>query len=263
MVPWKEYIDNHEKNLSEVKAYYSGFNELDSFVEGFQSEELITISGNTSQGKTLFLKSLLKKFAQLEIPVAPFIFEDPVYRFMFPFRKIEGCHGIFVPNEMISGNLKWIEEKVTEAKLKYGVKIVLIDHLHYIVDMLMKNNFSLNIGASMRFLKERIAIGLGQIVFLVCHQEKVGDDEEPSLNKIRDSSFIGQESDMVFIINRIPDKSHRLVVDGYKDKRVKLSREELTYDMGYTSVKIEKARRSGCFKKSVTLQKKGDWLEEL
>ncbi len=263
MVPWEEYLADRENLKSKTVSFASGYAELDSLMENFETGELITVSGNTAMGKTLFLKSICRMFALAKVPISVFSFEDPTSKFLEPFKQLPVCKGIYVPQELNTGSLAWIEEKTIEAKMKYDNKIVFIDHLHYVVDMNLNKNFSLNVGAAMRFLKSKIAIAQNQIVFLVCHQEKLGDDQEPSLHTIRDSSFIGQESDMVFIVHRTPDEVFKVTQEGARTKMKKLSSSELTFDRGYTTVKIEKARRSGVHRKSISFVKKGLWLEAL
>lgn len=260
MVKWTDYlIDKDHENSKLVKFNFS-IPELDSLVEGFTTGELITVSGHTGQGKTTFTKTLAKQFGLANYPTLVFSFEDPPTRYLEPFKELEGCESIYLPKELKTGSLDWIENKVIEAKTKFNCQVVIIDHLHYIVDMNLNRNFSLNIGAAMRFLKSKIAIGLNQTVFIVCHQEKVECGQEPSLETIRDSSFIGQESDMVLVVSRTPDETHLTSITG---KRTPIPKNEQTFDKGLATVKIEKARRTGVFRKSMIFQKVGMWLEGL
>lgn len=252
---WPDYLSNREKNVGKTVKLSSGFAELDYFTEGFATGELITISGYTGMGKTLFLKSLMRSFGINQVPVLCLSYEDSVERYLEKFKQ-EGAdytiYPITVPNRLQTGDLGWLEERVTEAQLKFNARVVTIDHLHYLMDMGQgRENMSLKIGSIMRFLKTRIAEEHNMIVFVVAHQEKLREGcEEASINTIRDSSLIGQESDSVIIVQRMPD-----------DKNQK--RNEETYELGTAMVKVDKARRAGTFRKRLTFQKSGDWLVPL
>ena len=65
----------------------------------------------------------------------------------------------------------------------------------------MKNP-SLEIGTVIRGLK-RLAIDHDVIIFLAAHTTKLKDDKVPTADDIRDSSFVGQESDCVMILWRV------------------------------------------------------------
>lgn len=225
---------------------------MDTFVDGFQTGELVTVSGYTGMGKTLFLKSLIRNFGIGTVPVLVFSYEDAVERYLRMFEEEGGNYPIFVPMNLETGNLHWLEERIVEAKLKYNARVVTIDHLHYLMDMGHgKENMSLKIGSIMRFLKKQIAEEHNMLVFIVAHQEKVRENnEEASINTIRDSSLIGQESDDVIIVQRMPDS---------KDQ----DKGDETFEAGYSMVKIDKARRAGTFRKRLTFQKAGNWLAPL
>ena len=263
VITWREYLASSRAQKKNGIRIGSGFSELDSLVGDFKTGEVISISGNTGQGKTLFARSLVKQFVEQEVPTLVFSFEVSADEFLEPYQRLTNCETLEVPRSLKTGSLDWIEKRVIESKLKFDNKVVVIDHLHYIVDMQSNENFSLKVGHALRTLKQRISIGLNQVVVLICHQQSISGDKEPSISTIRDSSFIGQESDMVFIVHRLPDKIHDLVQEGARTKRVKIAPEDYTYDMGQSMVKIDKARRSGVYKKRLTFVKKTDWLEPL
>ena len=250
VVDWRDYLQDHLETEKNAVRYYSGFTELDSLVDGFQTGELITVSGYTGMGKTLFIKSLIRGFSKNLSPICLFCYEDKVESWLSQYKEEDLDFPIFVPMKLQTGNLKWLEDRITESKLKFSTKIIAIDHLHYLLDFGHgKENMSLKIGSIMRCLK-RLAVDLDVIIFIVAHQEKVKDNEEASLNTIRDSSLIGQESDDVIIVQRLPDDTT-------------LKPKDQTFDVGYSMVKIDKSRRSGVFRKRLTFQKKGNWLDPL
>lgn len=263
VVTWKEYRAGAAENRKKTIRYETGFPEFDTFVDGVASGELIVVSGNTGQGKTLFVKSLVRGFASQDVPTTVFSYEVPTDQFLESYEDLPRCETLYVPKELKTNDVAWIKEKVIEARAKYDNKIVVIDHLHYIVEMSSQKNFSLTVGEALRKLKQEIAIGLNQVVVLICHQQSLGGEVEPSISTIRDSSFTGQEADMVLIVHRIPDRTHLIVADGAHDRKEKIPPQDWTYDNGQAFVKIDKARRTGVYKKKCTFQKRGAWLEPL
>ncbi len=226
--------------------------ELDYHTDGFETGELITISGYTGMGKTLFLKSLIRSFGIEKAPVCVFSYEDRVENYLLKFQEEEADYPIYVPLSLNMGDLGWLEERIIESKLKYNTRIVTIDHLHYLVDSSNGNeNMSLKMGSIMRFLKRRIAVDHNMIVFVVAHQGKAKDESaEASLETIRDSGLISNESDTVIVVQRTPDIEVK-------------KKQDATYDQNYASVKVEKCRRTGTYKKKLTFQKTGNWLAPL
>jgi replicative DNA helicase len=263
VITWKEYRASAADNRKKTITFDTGYPEFDSFVGGVASGELIVVSGNTGQGKTLFVKSLVKNFAAQDVPTTVFSYEVPTDQFLESYEDLPRCETVYVPKELKTNDVSWIREKVIEARAKYDNKIVVIDHLHYIVEMSSQKNFSLTVGEALRKLKQEIAISLNQVVVLICHQQSLGGDTEPSISTIRDSSFTGQEADMVLIVHRIPDATYKYTAQGAHDKKEKIPPQDWTYDNGQAFVKIDKARRTGVYKKKCTFQKKGAWLEPL
>ena len=246
VVSWVEYLQEKDNKSKFTAKLLSGFELLDGFLDGFIGGEVIVLSGLTGNGKTLFAKSVIRNMAQQNVPCLCLSYEVSTVEFLRAFRN-QGLEmaKAYVPKELKTGFIPWVEEKIIEAKVKYDNKVLLIDHLHYVVDM-KTDKMTQNIGAAMRCLKE-IAIKHDQVIFLIAHQEKLKDDREPGIETLRDSSFVGQEADTVLIVHRLPDS---------EDKRI-----QKTYDLGFALVKIDKARRSGVYKKRLTFQKRGDWLE--
>lgn len=249
VVPWTEYLTEKAKTSKGAVRLSSGFPELDHVLDGLVGGEVVVLSGLTGNGKTLFAKTLIRNMALDKESCLCLSYEVTTEEFLRPFKEEALTNAIFtVPLELKTGFIPWVEERVIEAKLKHDNKVLLIDHLHYVISM-QTDKMSLNIGAAMRCLKE-IAIKHKQIIILIAHQEKLKDDKEPGIETLRDSSFVGQEADVVIIVHRLPDT---------KPERG----EDPTFDLGYALIKIDKARRSGAYKKRLTFQKRGNWLEPI
>jgi len=241
---WREFVLEKQKtNKSNIKIE-TKFPELDSALDCLIPGEVVVLSGLTGNGKTLFAKTMIRNFALSNVPCMVLSYEVTTEEFLRAFSESGFVHPFYVPAELKTGYLPWVEEKVIEAIVKFNNRVVLIDHLHYVVDM-KTDKMTQNIGAAMRCLKE-IAIKYQQIILLVAHQEKLKDDKEPGIETLRDSSFVGQEADVVVVVHRLPDAP-----------------KTLTFDQGYALVKVDKARRSGAYKRRLTFQKRGNWLEPL
>jgi replicative DNA helicase len=106
-----------------------------------------------------------------------------------------------MPRELKPYAMNWITEKIEESFLKYHTKIVFIDHLHFLFDLARMKNTSLEIGRVIRHLKQT-AVTKNMIIFILCHTQKVDPEGEIGYSAIRDSSFVAQESDCVFMIQR-------------------------------------------------------------
>jgi len=254
-----EYQAEKVTHSTQVKSYRTGLLGLDSLIDGFETGEINVISGPTGNGKTLFADSIGQRLMRLEkMNIAWFSYEVPTQKMIDKYVRSFDANelGLYVPMELKAGNVDWLKKKCLQAQLKFNCQAVFIDHIHFLIDMATKQNMSLNIGGVMRQLKHDIAKTLNIMVFIICHQGQP-KDQEPSIENIRDSSFIGQEADNVFVVYRSPDP----IPDELKGN-AKISGYERSYVQGLATVKVEKSRRAGTYRKKIIFQKKGDWLEE-
>jgi replicative DNA helicase len=192
------------KKQKPSEGYYTQIPKLDKKTEGFRDGNLIIVSGTTGSGKTSLLQTFTKNFSNQELSTLFFTYEVPPREFL---RKFENDIPEFacLPKQHHASKLEWLEQRIIEAIAKYQTKIIMIDHLHFLLDMkMMSGNTSLFIGGIMRELK-RIAIEYDIIIFLVAHTKKTKfnqDDEMPELTSLRDSGMIACEADFVIFIDR-------------------------------------------------------------
>lgn len=225
----------------------SGVTTLDDSVRGFVPGELIVVSGPTAMGKTLLCDTMIRHMRTDKHYSVFFTFEVTPETIALQHDTPETV--LFLPLQHIAMDLDWIRWRCREAQMKYGCEAVFIDHLHYLIDMGNNRNMSLEIGRVMRFLKKEIALAFNMVVFIVCHVKQLDMESEPSIYHLRDSSFVGQEADTVLMVWRRWD----LDENGKKlDSRLQ----------GLATIKIEKARRSGCMGKKINIRKHGHLLVE-
>lgn len=232
-------VELYKKLLEKRKRSFhlkTGIPKVDTLVEGFNAGELTVISGITGNGKTLLCQTLTADFADQGKHSLWFTYEVPALQFLKQFG--ENLPHFYMPSLLQSATLKWIHDRIYEAKVKYGLEAVFVDHLHFLADIMIKKNPSLEIGNVIRTVK-RWALEFNVAFFLVAHMMKIKPDSEPSLGDCRDSSFVEQEADNVFYIWR----------------KVKTDNEAI--------LKIAKNRRFGVMNKKVKLEKMGNYLREV
>lgn len=209
---------------------------LEKAVEGFQPGELISISGPTKHGKTLFAQTLTADFSKQNYFPLWFSYEVSPKYFLRGFSPLPL---FYIPNKLKGNNLQWVIGKMIESKRQYHTTVVFIDHLHYLFE-LNSNNRSLEIGAVIRSLK-KTAVDNDLIIFLMCHTVKGATGANLDSGSIRDSSFITQESDCVIMISR-------------NTKNVA---------SGEAMIMVEFHRRTGAFRVPVHIKKIDKYFKEV
>jgi len=91
-----------------------------------------------------------------------------------------------------------LREKIIKVVQRYGVKIVCVDHLHFLV---RGDNVKDKIGEVTRGLKV-LAEMLGIVIILVAQPRKVENNRVPTPNDLKDSSSVFQDLDSLVILHR-------------------------------------------------------------
>jgi replicative DNA helicase len=230
------------KSRPEEEKLKTGFRDLDYILDGFRLNQLITLCGPTKTGKTTFAMELtirMKEHNPMWIP-----FEEGAEELIAKFldRK-EQPPQFYTPEHLTSKTINWIEQKIVESIAKYNTKVVFIDHLHFIVPFTVERH-DLAVGRTMRELKG-LAKRWNVCIFILAHLKKTKLTEQPTLEDIRDSSFVAQESDTVMMIWR-------------RSKRVN-GKMEITNDSGLS---IQANRRTGKTGNIEMVFKDGRFLEK-
>lgn len=212
---------------------------LDRAIEGFSSGELIVISGPTKGGKTLLAQTLTHNFLEQQIYSLWFSFELPSREFINRFPDLPL---FYLPRHLKRSAIKWLQDCIVQSLEENRTRVVFIDHLHFLFDIARSRSPSLEIGSIVRGLKS-LAVDNNIVIFLMCHTSKLHPEKEPDAESIRDSSFVGQESDSVFILWRVKDSE-----GVYGNKAI---------------LKVEYHRRTGVMGKKVKLQKIDGLLKEV
>lgn len=198
VIPFSDIVSRISKGEDELKIM-SGWSGLDDLLRGFRLQQLVVVSAQTASGKTSFLMDMtirLKDYNPLWFP-----FEESADELVRKFieRGQEPPHA-FTPENMSHTTLDWIESKLVEAIAKYDSKVVFIDQLDFIVPFTGENHH-LSIAKTMRDLKG-LAKKWNVVIFIICHLSKVKMDAQPTMEDLRGSASIGQETDTVILLYR-------------------------------------------------------------
>ncbi len=204
-------------NRPPVIRYKSEIKDLDDITDGFGEGQLVALSGWTKCGKTSFCQTLTYNYALQGFACLWFTFELSDHEFLTKYGN--SLPLFFMPKRLIPYDIPWIEKRIIEAKIKHDIKVVFIDHLHFLVNLNTHHNLSTEIGKVIRQLKT-MAIDHKLVIFILAHTSKPKPGQPPSITDMRDSSFIAQESDVSLIISRkdIDEKDP----DSYLDTTAKL-----------------------------------------
>jgi len=268
VVHYQEYL-LERVNRPQVKRFQSGWALFDGAC-ALEPGEVVIVTGHTKNGKTLFAESWIRRMMQSDASAKAMILSFEVQTEKLLQKYAPDDIPVYVPRELKTMDFEWLKFKCREAKYKYGCTIVMIDHLHFMVDMATKQNMSLNIGAFLRRLKKEIAIDEEMAVLLLAHQGQPKD--EASLGNLRDSSFIAQEADAVLIVSRKENLSP-IELNDIRTKHGGAKASALTppetddefqdkFSAGLAIVKVAVHRRTSVFDWKKMFQKRGEWMEE-
>lgn len=237
----REIINSKKK---EIKPLLSGFKSLDYIIKGFYPGELTVLSGLTGNGKTLLAQTLTQNFSLAKRHSVWFSYEVSIRQFLEQMEDDEGVLSVFyVPSILKSSHISWIRDRIIEAQVKFNVEAVFIDHLHFLSDVMMRRNPSLEIGQIMRQIN-LLAIELQIAIFLIAHTTKIKSDVELGLGDVRDSSFIEQEASNVFYIwrrNATMGKDNQAVIKIAKNRRFGVRNLKINIEkIGNKLVEVEK-----------------------
>lgn len=235
----------------------TGIESLDRMLDATEAGELVVVSGPTSGGKTTLLMTITQNMSERDIPSVWFTLEVTPRQFIskmairgalptfyLPRRGFEDVPEDFQKDfEKKNGRplamLDWLEFKITEAKVKYGARVVFIDHIHQLFS-LSKFSQSRNMSAEIGDLVARVkdmAIAHNVVIFLIAHNRDDSEsvNKEPFMESVRDSGLIIRYADTVLGVWRVANK------DELDQSRISVINE----GDNKTKVRVWKNRRTG------------------
>ena len=223
--------------------FESGIPTLNKLLDGFETGELITISGDTRTGKTLFCKGLTIDFEKKGLKCLWFNYENSARVFFSGFRP-DNLPLFYMPKTLANKDIDWVEKRIWESKIKYDTRVIFIDHLGFLSDMEKNKDKRSEIDSLVRKIKT-LSIKHNILIFLLWHIRKQSEwrkNYQPTTDDLKDSSSVAQDSDVVLMMQRLEEKGD--------------------YDVGKARIIVEKSRRAGTMRKSVSLQLKNGFFTE-
>lgn len=197
---------------------------LDSCIGGFRKGQLVILSGPPKNGKTAMCATFSHNFAKNGIKSTWIEYELTVDEFIEKYPGTIGEIDFYMPRQMPTGNMDWIENRIVESKYKFGVDVIFIDHLDFLRDpkdlrrgAINGMNMTAYIGAIVQQLKT-IARDEELIIFLMTHltKGKWSSRELPTSDDLSDSRQIAQLADIVMMMMRHrEDKTSENIYSNY------------------------------------------------
>lgn len=204
-----------------------------------ERDQLIVLSGVTNGGKTSVSLNILKELADKNVPSLIMPFERGVYS--VGRRYLQVALGKSQEQMQFTSKAEWAElipklagqpvyfavpdrakinETIARAKRLFGVKLVIIDHLDYVIRNLNGNRENA-ISDTMQGLK-RVAEEHGIIIVVVTHVRKLDEpgsthQRKPNLDDLKGSSSLKQDPEVVAIVHPTTDR-RGIEVDIQKNK---------------------------------------------
>jgi len=188
---------------------------LDKIITGFEAGRLYILSAPTKAGKTTMAQTLMHNLGKQDVRSMILSYEMGWEDIVEVFGNMDKQDNIttelpvYVPTLLHRGGGKlqfqWLFEAIAKAKEEKGVSFVVIDHLHFLLPLSDFKSVSFILGGIVREIK-RIAVNLSVSIVLITHLQKIKDNKVPDWTDIRDSSFITQEADVVFMMYRLMNK---------------------------------------------------------
>lgn len=223
-----------------VNGIFTGYGNLDREMGGFRKGRLIIVSGLTNTGKSSFCSNICLSLAMHKVSSMFFSLEMPpidiVRKMVMQKARLssDDLNAVKTSEEMLkrvddtflefsglpiylytgSGvvGYKKLEKVAREAKEKYDVKVVFIDHLHYFAQSV--NNLTNETSQIVRQVKQ-LAVELDITIVLLAHLNRGGRTNQrtgmyvPTLADLKSSSAIEQDADQVLFVCRDSESANK------------------------------------------------------
>lgn len=214
-----DYLDEaHElvKQWGKMQGLSSYYPSIDAMTKGFVAGEVTVIGGATSNGKTTLAVNICARMVAHGIPVLFVTLEmtkaQLTSRMMFVQDNFEDFAGNLSYQSADEMNWQSIDGLIAGAVQQLGVKMVIIDHLHYFTRELQ--NVAEDLGRITKEFKKN-AQRHNIPIILISHTRKgQGND----INDLRGSSYIAQDADIVLMVSRPEDYPSQFLVSIQKNR---------------------------------------------
>lgn len=231
-----EIAEEMKNDTTPTYKVSSGIPSLDRMLDGFEAGELVVATGPTGHGKTALMLQITREMANTDAKPLWFSYEVSYRQLINKLGETGPIFEFFMPREIVSNHLDFIEKKIMESHIKHGTRVAFIDHLSmlYSLDKFAQRNVSLELGDVVAKIKA-MALRHNVVIFLVSHVKKLEQGNEVFLEDIRDSGHIANLADTVITVQRVTND----YTEG--DRKLKPIEE----DDNRIKIKVEKNRRKG------------------
>jgi replicative DNA helicase len=235
LVPWGEVMNSTRGQIErfrkqELLTY--GLQSIDNYLGMISSGELITVGGVSGIGKSEFVWNIAKQNARLGVPVAFIGIEmSPEMYTMRMLKNKMGVDGskfktldfddeerksleknmteleeqklpIYFFNPKYQLDVNKLDELVKLATERFGIKLWIIDHLHYFPNTQGGGGEQTTAVSHIVTSIKQMTLKYDVPIVLVSHYRKLAYGTKPSLNSFKDSIAIPQVSDTVIALDR-------------------------------------------------------------
>ncbi len=242
----KEILSETLKGIERVahsKHIYTGlptgFTDFDDKTSGLQDGDLIVIASRPSMGKTALALNIAANIAKMKEENAVIVFslemsfQELVLRMLSGESRIDmqrlrkgqlnaptgewdhlvHAAGVLSRMKILVDNtpaisLNEIRAKARRVKSKYGIKLIIIDHLQLVTTVdsnkmiVNRNNEISYISRSLKALAKELGIPIIVLSQLSRKVDERGGDHKPILSDLRESGAIEQDADIVAFLYR-------------------------------------------------------------
>lgn len=201
----------------------SGYPSIDKLTKGFAPGELIIVMGHTSHGKSQLIQNISDKVANRGEAVLIISLEMTKAENTGRLIKLAGggetavSHVMKLPiiypksNEVKASDI----DRLVQTAVSENVKLVVIDHLHYFSRSI--EHSTAEIGRLVNSFKQ-VAVKHDVPIILVSHIVKLPQKTAPGIEHLRDSSFIGQDADIILSVWRNENEPQQMLVKILKNR---------------------------------------------
>ncbi len=203
----KKQIESEPLNPVRIKT---GFKYLDNYIGQIEGGEMVAITGKTKRGKSLFIKSMLSNLAKSGQRAVIFQYEIPYRRYFESWG--ENVPLFYLPKHLRNRTSQWLEERIWEAKIKYGINVVVIDPYNKLVNYEQRQSPTIQANAIVGNLKD-ICTTHNIIMFVISHASRMLEGSALNENMFRDTHILPSEADRSWIVDRVVDEKTKQFIN--------------------------------------------------